>query len=330
MKKTNRKNYVAIAMLGLIGTTTYAQGIAQAHPTQSSGVPTTVTEGIPERNNIAAALAASPTLKKIKDTGVIKVGFRQVSPISYDVSGKASGLAVEICGEAIDEIKNFLDMRAIKVEHYQITSVQRMPFLNEGQIDLECGLTTNTAERRNTVAFSIPYFITGTKMLVQKSGSSKFNSVKDLAGLPVATLKSTTAVKTIDTLNKQRLLNIKNTQYDNYESAIESVITGKTKAMILDEIILEDLKNKSSNPAALTTTGDYVSVEPLAVMMRKEKPLVDLVNKKMVDMIQSGKFEAIYQKWFKRPVAPDGINYNIDMSPALREVVRFPNDIVGN
>ena len=328
MKKTNNKNYVAIAVLGLLGTGVNAQNL------QQNNVQAPVQEVTSERNNQTSnqisAIAASPTLKKIRDSGVIKIGYRQIAPISYDVSGKAAGLAVEVCSEAIEEIKNFLDMRAIKVEHYQITSLQRIPFLQEGQIDLECGLTTNTAERRNTMAFSIPYFITGTKMLVQKANAAKFSSVNDLAGLPVATVKSTTAVKTIDTLNKQRLLNIKNIQYENYESAIESVIKGQTKAMILDEIILEDLKNKSSNPAALTTTGDFVSVEPLAVMMRKEKPLNDLVNKRLYNLMQSGKFEAIYQKWFKRQVAPDAINYNIDISPALREVIRFPNDIVGN
>jgi glutamate/aspartate transport system substrate-binding protein len=328
MKKTNNKNYVSIAVLGLLGTGVNAQNL------QQNNVQAPVQEVTSERNNQTSnqisAIAASPTLKKIRDSGVIKIGYRQIAPISYDVSGKAAGLAVEVCSEAIEEIKNFLDMRAIKVEHYQITSVQRIPFLQEGQIDLECGLTTNTAERRNVMAFSIPYFITGTKMLVQKANAAKFSSVNDLAGLPVATVKSTTAVKTIDTLNKQRLLNIKNIQYENYETAIESVIKGQTKAMILDEIILEDLKNKSSNPAALTTTGDFVSVEPLAVMMRKEKPLTDLVNKRLYDLMQSGKFEAMYQKWFKRPVAPEGINYNIDISPALREVIRFPNDIVGN
>ena len=328
MKKTNNKNYVAIAVLGLLGTGVNAQNL------QQNNVQAPVQEVTSERNNQTSnqisAIAASPTLKKIRDSGVIKLGYRQIAPISYDVSGKAAGLAVEVCSEAIEEIKNFLDMRAIKVEHYQITSLQRIPFLQEGQIDLECGLTTNTAERRNTMAFSIPYFITGTKMLVQKANAAKFSIVNDLAGLPVATVKSTTAVKTIDTLNKQRLLNIKNIQYENYESAIESVIKGQTKAMILDEIILEDLKNKSSNPAALTTTGDFVSVEPLAVMMRKEKPLTDLVNKRLYNLMQSGKFEAMYQKWFKRPVAPDAINYNIDISPALREVIRFPNDIVGN
>lgn len=324
MKQTNKKNYIALAILGLLGTAVQAQ-ISQNQNT----LPTT-SDVMLDKNNVAAAIAASPTLKKIRDTGVIKIGYRQVAPISYDVSGKASGMAVEICAEATEEIKNFLDMRAIKVEHYQITSVQRMPFLQEGQIDLECGLTTNTAERRNTMSFSVPYFITGTKMLVQKPNIAKFKSVNDLAGLPVATVKSTTAVKTIETLNKQRLLNIKNVQFDNYETAVESVISGQTKAMILDEIILADLRNKSSNPALLATAGDFVSVEPLAVMMRKEKPLLDLVNKKIVELVQTGKFETIYQKWFKRPVAPDGINYNIDMSPGLREIVRFPNDIVGN
>ena len=324
MKQTNKKNYIALAILGLLGTAVQAQ-ISQNQNT----LPTT-SDVMLDKNNVAAAIAASPTLKKIRDTGVIKIGYRQVAPISYDVSGKASGMAVEICAEATEEIKNFLDMRAIKVEHYQITSVQRMPFLQEGQIDLECGLTTNTAERRNTMSFSVPYFITGTKMLVQKPNVAKFKSVNDLAGLPVATVKSTTAVKTIETLNKQRLLNIKNVQFDNYETAVESVISGQTKAMILDEIILADLRNKSSNPALLATAGDFVSVEPLAVMMRKEKPLLDLVNKKIVELVQTGKFETIYQKWFKRPVAPDGINYNIDMSPGLREIVRFPNDIVGN
>lgn len=326
MKQTNKKNYIALAMLGLLGTAVQAQNLQQNNTqhTQATG------DMLIDKNNVTAALAASPTLKKIRDTGVIKIGYRQVAPISYDVSGKAAGLAVEICSEATEEIKNFLDMKAIKVEYYQITSVQRMPFLQEGQIDLECGLTTNTAERRNTTAFSVPYFVTGTKMLVQKANSAKFRSVNDLAGSQVATVKSTTAVKTIEKLNKQRLLNIKNVQFENYETAIESVIKGQTKAMILDEIILEDLKNKSSNPSALATTGDFISMEPLAVMMRKEKPLTDLVNKRIVELMQSGKFETIYQKWFKRPVAPDGINYNIDISPALREVIRFPNDIVGN
>lgn len=324
MKQTNKKKYIALAILGLLGTAVQAQ----ISPNQNT-LPTT-SDVMLDKNNVAAAIAASPTLKKIRDTGVIKIGYRQVAPISYDVSGKASGMAVEICAEATEEIKNFLDMRAIKVEHYQLTSVQRIPFLQEGQIDLECGLTTNTAERRNTMSFSVPYFITGTKMLVQKPNITKFKSVNDLAGLPVATVKSTTAVKTIETLNKQRLLNIKNVQFDNYETAVESVISGQTKAMILDEIILADLKNKSSNPALLATAGDFVSVEPLAVMMRKEKPLLDLVNKKIVELVQTGKFETIYQKWFKRPVAPDGVNYNIDMSPGLREIVRFPNDIVGN
>lgn len=317
MKHNIKKNYIAISVLSLIGTIVNAQGVTQ----QDIQV---------EKSSTVAAINASPTLKKIRDTGVIKIGYRQVAPISYDINGKASGLAIDLCNEAVDEIKNFLDMRAIKVEYYQITSVQRMPFLQEGQIDLECGLTTNTSDRRNTTHFSIPYFVTGTKMLMNKANSNNFKSINDLAGLPVATVKSTTAVKTIDLLNKQRLLNIKNTQFDSYEAAVESVIKGQTKAMLLDEIILEDLKFKSSNPEVLVTTGDFISVEPLAVMMRKEKPLQDLINKRFVSLMNSGQFENYYQKWFKKPVLPNSINYNINMSPALREIVRFPNDIVGN
>lgn len=283
----------------------------------------------------AAALITAPvhaaemtgTLKKIKDTGVIKVGHRDASvPFSYlDDKQKPIGYGVDICMKIVDKVKAELKMPKLKVEFVPVTSQTRIPILMGGNIDIECGSTTNSVERQKQVDFAPTYFVTGTKIIVKKSSGIK--GYDDLKGKTVVFTQGTTNERAMKAYNDQKKLGIKFLPSKDHAESFLAVQTDRAAAFPMDDILLYGLKAGAKNPDDFVVVGEFLSDDPYAIMMRRDDPAFKKVVTDVVTGIyKSGEINKIYQKWFQSKIPPKGINLNFPMSDGLKAAIKNPNN----
>lgn len=284
---------------------------------------------------VAASLFAAPvmaaeltgTLKKIKDTGVIKVGHRDASvPFSYlDDQQKPIGYGVDICMKIVDKVKAELKMPNLKVEFVPVTSQTRIPILMGGNIDIECGSTTNSVERQKQVDFAPTYFVTGTKIIVKKSSGIK--GYDDLKGKTVVFTQGTTNERAMKAYNDEKKLGINFLPSKDHAESFLAVQTDRAAAFPMDDILLYGLKAGAKNPDDFVVVGEFLSDDPYAIMMRREDPAFKkLVTDAVSAIYKSGEINKIYQKWFQSKIPPKGINLNFPMSDGLKEAIKNPNN----
>jgi glutamate/aspartate transport system substrate-binding protein len=268
----------------------------------------------------AAAAGTFDTMKRIRDTGVILIGVREASvPFSFqDAQKQAQGYSVDLCLKVADAIKAELRMPRLDVKFVPVSSANRIPALLENKIDLECGSTTNTRERQQQVAFAYTSFIAGIKMLA-KSGSN-VNGIEDLRGKTVVVTKGTTSEKMIRQLNEERLLKLTIIESADHNESFKAVAEGKAIAFPMDDVLLYGLISKSAKPDDYAVVGKYLSVEPYAIMMRKNEPQLErVVNHALADLFQSGEIRRIYAKWFATK------DLTVPLNSLLKEAFLTPN-----
>ena len=276
---------------------------------------------------IIAPASAQDTLKKIKDTGVVKIGNRDASiPLSYlDDKQQPIGYGVDICLRIVDAIKKELNMPNLKVEFVPVTSQTRIPILTGGNIDLECGSTTNSVERQKQVDFAPTYFVTGTKIIVKKSSGIK--SYNDLKGKTVVFTSGTTNERAMKAYSDEHKLGVNFIPSKDHAESFLAVDTGRAAAFPMDDVILYGLRANAKNPNDFEVLGPFISDDPYGIMMRKDDPkFKKVVDDAVTALYKSGEINKIYQKWFESPIPPKGINLNMPMSDALKELVKNPNN----
>jgi glutamate/aspartate transport system substrate-binding protein len=274
---------------------------------------------------LAAALCAGPalaeeltgTLKNVKETGAITIGHRDSSiPFSYlDDNQKPIGYAMDICYKIVDAVKKELKLDKLEVKLNPVTSATRIPLMANGTVDLECGSTTNNAERQKQVWFTNTHFLTASRFVSKKS--SKINSIDDLKGKSVVSTSGTTNIKQLTEANAARNLGI-------------NIIPAKdhAEAFLMVEILLASLAAGSKEPDAYVISKDAFSKpEPYGIMLRKD----DTAFKKVVDaataaLYTSGEGAKIYEKWFTQKVPPKGLNLNVPLGAELKKEFAKPSD----
>ena len=269
----------------------------------------------------------APTLDKVKQSGQISVAYRESSiPFSYlDDKAQPVGFGYEICMKVVDEVKKATGRSDLKVNQQSVTSANRIPLLVNGTIDIECGSTTNNAERGKQVAFATNYFYTGTRFLVKTAAAVK--SLDDLKGKPVVSTTGTTNFKIIRNLNEEQKLGIDLLGAKDHAESALMVQTGRALAFAMDDILLYGLRASSQNPAELAVVGEPIQVEPYAIMVRRDDPAFKkLVDDTLAGLMKSGEFEKLYNKWFQMPIPPKGINLQVPMSKELRENLKALSD----
>ena len=274
-----------------------------------------------------AAQELTGTLKKIKDTGVVKIGHRDASiPFSYlDDKQRPIGYGVDICLKIVDAIKAQLKMPKLKVEFVPVTSQTRIPILTGGNIDMECGSTTNSVERQKQVAFAPTYFMTGTKIIVKKSSGIK--DYDDLKGKTVVFTAGTTNERAMKAYNDKKKLGINFIPSKDHAESFLAVETGRATAFPMDDILLYSLRANAKKPADYVIVGEFLSDDPYGIMMRKDDPAFKkLVGDTVTELYTSGAIHKIYNKWFQSRIPPKAINLRLPMSDALKELVKNPND----
>ena len=267
------------------------------------------------------------TLKKIKDTGTITIGHRDASiPFSYyDDQQKPVGYAVDLCVRIVDAVKKELKMPNLTVNYQLVTSANRIPLMANGTIDLECGSTTNNLDRQKQVWFTITHFVTANRWVAKKSSNAK--TLNDLKGKTIVSTAGTTNIKQITEINTAQNLGMNIISANGHPEAFQMVETGRAVAFVMDDILLYSLAAQSRNPADYEISKDALSVEPYGIMVRKDDAAFKkVVDAAMVDTYKSGAINAIYDKWFLKPVPPKGLNLNVPVSDSLKKVFANPTD----
>lgn len=269
--------------------------------------------------SMTAQAQTASTLDKVKAAGFITVAYREASiPFSYLADGQnPTGFAWEICGRIVDEVKKATGRADLQVKTQSVTSANRVPLLQNGTIDIECGSTTNNSERGKQVQFATNYFYTGTRFLV-KAGSP-IKSLADLKGKKVVSTTGTTNILVMRNVNKEKNLDLDiMSAKDHAESAL-LVESGRADAFAMDDILLYGIKANSVNPASLAVVGEALQVEPYAIMLRRDDPAFKtLVDGTIATLVKSGDFQKLYTKWFQSPIPPKGVNLNAPMSDELK------------
>jgi glutamate/aspartate transport system substrate-binding protein len=269
-------------------------------------------------------------LERIRSGGKLVIAHRESSvPFSYvdATSGKPIGYAVDLCLHLADVLRKKTGKKDMEVEFLAVTPANRIAMVEQGKADLECGSTTNNAERRQKVAFTIPHFITGARLLVK--ASSSIDRMEDLNGKKLVSTKGTTPLKAADQANRERLMGITILEAPDHARALDMVEKGEADAFVMDDVLLYGLAAGRPDPKALKVVGRFITTEPLAIMLPKNDPeFKKMIDDEMRRLITSREIYAIYDKWFMKPIAPKNTVLNLPVSYLLRDFWKYPTDQV--
>ena len=261
------------------------------------------------------------TLKKVRASGTVVLGHRESSlPFSYVTGkGEAQGYSIELCRALVDAMSEALG-KELRIKWQSVTSSNRIDQLETGQIDLECGSTTNNAQRRERVAFSPIIFVAGTKLLVRQGSTIK--SYRDLSGKAVAVTAGTTNERTVQELAAKQQLKVKLTSAPDHEQAYSLLSSGAVEAFATDDVLLYGLINHHKSQQQFSVVGDYMSYDPYGIMYRKgDTAMKELVESTFYKLAQDGELQHIYDKWFLTRL-PGGERMNLPMSAQLDSIFR--------
>ena len=275
----------------------------------------------------ANAQELTGTLKKIKDTGTMTIGHRESSiPFSYlDDKQQPVGYAMELCGKVVDAVKAELKLPNLKVAYQPVTSANRIPLLQNGTIDLECGSTTNSVERQKQVAFGPTYFVVNISAAVKKNSGIK--TFADLNGKTVASTSGTTSIPLLRGYEKAKGIDFKELQAKDHAESMQLVASDRAQAFIMDDILLAGQIANQQNPGQYMILPESLRTEPYSMMLRREDPQFKaLVDRAVGSVYKSGEIDKIYAKWFTSAIPPRNINMNFPQTPAIKEAFKNPND----
>lgn len=270
---------------------------------------------------------SQPTLAKIESTNLIAVGHRETSvPFSYvDTNNNVVGFSQDLCNKVIDAVKLKTKHPDLRVRFIPVTSQNRIPLVQNGTIDLECGVTTNLTARQNQVAFSDTFFVATTRLLTRKDSGIK--DFPDLAGKTVVTNQGTTSERILRKMNEEKKMNMSIISAKDYGEGRATLETGRAVAYMMDDVLLAGTRSLTAKPSDWALVGTPQSSEAYGFMMRKDDPeFKKLVDDAMSQVMRSPEIKTLYDKWFTKPVPPKNINFEFPMSGTMQKLFAEPND----
>jgi glutamate/aspartate transport system substrate-binding protein len=262
---------------------------------------------------------SSPTLKRIEATGVVRVGYRENSPpfAFLDDKKQPIGYALDICEVVVEEIARAAG-RDVTVEYRAVTPENRFEQVISGAIDLECGSSTNTAERRQTVAFSPTMFVTGTKLMVRRG--SGIRGLRDLAGKTIVLTRGTVQESAVPKIAARQNVAAKFVYAADHDESFRMLASGKADAFANDDVQLHGKLAHTRSASDFRVVGDFLTYADYALALRKDDPeFAGVVEDAFHRLAGSREIVAIYERWFLRPL-PSGERLNLPMSPHLEEI----------
>ncbi|MGJ7497161.1 amino acid ABC transporter substrate-binding protein [Variovorax sp. RT4R15] len=272
---------------------------------------------------VSPVAAQTDTLKKIKDSGAITVGVRDASgAMSFTLGpGKYTGFHVEVCERVIADIKKAAQLEKLDVKYQLVTPQNRIPLVQNGTVDIECGTTTNNVARQKDVAFAPTLYIEGVRIAVKSASGIK--STAQLAGKTVAATTGSTSVQVLRKLKSDASEVLAK---DNSEGFL-LLETGRADGFAADGQILATLISKSKDPAQYKLLDQVLSVEPIAIMLPKGDPAFKkVVDQSIVTLAKSGEVARIYDKWFLKPIPPQNAIVGLPATEMTKAAWANPND----
>ena len=274
----------------------------------------------------ARAQDSGDTLAKIKTSGAITFGYRESSfGFSYlDGNLKPVGYSIDICKRIVDAVKTELQLPAIEIRYQAVTSANRIPLVQNGTVDIECGSTTNLVERQKQVAFSPDIFRYNVRMLVK--ADSGIRSISDLQGKTVVTTTGTTSFRLLREADKGRNLEVNHLAGKDHSDSFLLVESGRAQAFVLDDILLAGQIANARSPKDFAIVGESLRTENQSLMFRKDDPAFKaLVDRVVSGMMKSGEMEKLYHRWFMSPIPPKGIHINYPLNAETKDAFANPS-----
>jgi glutamate/aspartate transport system substrate-binding protein len=260
------------------------------------------------------------TLKKIRDSGVVTIGYRENSfPFSYLGPGKTPlGYSIELCQAIVDEISVELDGKVLDVSYRPVTPETRMQAVASGEVDLECGSTTNNTARQKQVAFSPIIFVSGTKLLVRRA--DKIRSYRDLRDKTVVVTAGTTNEQALRAFNDKQKLGLKLVTAADHDASFKLLAAKEADAFATDDVLLYGWIARTKSGGEYIVVGEYLSYDPYGIMFRRNDPqFATVVDRTFRQLAESRELRWIYRRWFQRRVVT-GENLALPMSPQLESI----------
>jgi glutamate/aspartate transport system substrate-binding protein len=278
---------------------------------------------------VSHAVAATPTLDRIRESGAVRLAYREDSiPFSYLDGSKPIGYTIDICARLVDSLKTSLKRPDLKVQYVPVTAATRLDVIDTGKADLECGSTNNSRERREKVAFTIPHYITKGRMLVK--ANSPIQQWEDLNGKTVVAARGSTNAELARKLNETGMT-MHVVDANDLRSAFAMLADGRAQAFASDDILLSGMRATAKNPADYRLAGKTQLVSSYAIMLSKQDAeFKKLIDQAMTRLIVDGEVQKLYKKWFQQPIPPNGVNLDVPMSYLLRDSFNVPTDSAGN
>jgi glutamate/aspartate transport system substrate-binding protein len=276
---------------------------------------------------LAAVAAVADTLDKIKDTGAVTMGVRESSgALSYTLGdGKYAGFHTEVCQRVLADVQKKLGLAKMELKYQPVTSQNRIPLVQNGTVDIECGSTTNNATRQKDVSFAVTTYVEEVRIAVK--ANSGITSIAQLKDKNVATTTGTTSVQLLRKHEKANGVSFNEVFGKDHADSFLLLESGRADAFVMDGQILAGNISKSKNPADFKVVGEVLSVEPIAIMIRKDEPAFKkTVDDSIIAMMKSGEIAKLYDKWFMQPIPPANTKVGLAASEATKAAWANPND----
>ena len=276
---------------------------------------------------VGAAQAQSDTLAKIKESGAATMGVRESSgALSYTLGdGKYAGYHVELCQRVLADVQKSLGLAKMEIKYQPVTSANRIPLVQNGTVDIECGSTTNNATRQKDVSFAVTTFVEEVRIAVK--ANSGITGIAQLNGKNVATTTGTTSVQLLRKNERATGVDFKEIFGKDHADSFLLLESGRADAFVMDGAILAGNIAKAKNPADFKIVGEVLSVEPIAIMVRKDDAKFKAaVDASLSAMMKSGDIAKVYDKWFVQPIPPSNTRVGLGLSDATKAAWAAPND----
>ena len=275
----------------------------------------------------AANAADSVTLRKIRESGIITLGYREAEfPFSYlDQSQRPIGYTMDICERIVSAVKLRLGMPDLERRYVQVESPTRIPLVANGTVDLECGVTTNTVERHRDVAFTITTFVAESRLLSKRS--SPVMKLDDMRGKVVTSSVGTTSLTHLQQLYATKGLDMTILAAQDDPEAFRLVVTDRAAAYAMDDALLRGTIANQPNPKDYVVSDERLAVEPYGIMLTKGDPeFKRLADDVIIGLFKSGEIFKLYTKWFQSPIPPRGVSLAFPIFPSMQRLVAHPTD----
>ena len=275
----------------------------------------------------SASAVAGPVLERIQKSGKIVLAYRESAiPFSYlDADKHPIGYTMDLCMKVSEAIRKHLGMKTLGTDYLKVTEFNQVNMIEQDKADLECASTSNNAERREKVAFTVPHYITGTRFMVR--ADSTIVDLRGFEGLTLVSTYKTPSLEAIKRANKERLLRISIMQANDHAEATQMIEKEQADGFAMDDVLLYGMIASRPDPSKLKVVGKYLTLEPLSIVMSKKDPeLKAIVDEEMKRLISSREAYAIYDRWFLKPIPPRNAALNIPMNYLLRDLWKYPTD----